>query len=446
MYTGSDSKLFKRPRSEEVLDCSAKVRVVPSSASSPLIRQQQERINELEQEVQALNEEVSGLTYCEDVALERAKTEVAQLYKNSLNFQAEIFRLKAQNNALNERLTFIQTNDVQKQKTEVAIQTDMLYSSIPAGRPELHHIATQTSLPQHTDIVSQVPPYIVSTEPMSSYQKTLALEYQHPSTIAGAFDEWVKGISRALSHEMRSLELDIPLADTSVTRSRMVVSQAQKDIAEEGPWLEINSRSSIVLVDLVQYPVDATSNQQALLWFPDAFAYVNVDLGAEYQNLVSTWIDLERTTQWRTNPKVRLPTLNRPSLLAEWVDKKRYKSRANEPNVEDCGIDFAENVKSWWASFQPAWRQGPTGEKSSSLHIGSHEWKSIDKFGLNGWFGIVVCLKWWGTNLQYRSVEDKTEGKSDWLKIVGDVRQVMEALVRAQARLDSPLVPQSNLL
>ncbi|KAJ3850934.1 hypothetical protein EV368DRAFT_44222 [Lentinula lateritia] len=187
--------------------------------------------------------------------------------------------------------------------------------------------------------------------------------------------------------------------------------------------------AQIVLVDLVQYPVDATSNQQALLWFPDAFAYVNVDLGAEYQNLVSTWIDLERTTQWRTNPKVRLPTLNRPSLLAEWVDKKWYKSRANEPNVEDCSIDFAENVKSWWASFQPAWRQGPTGEKSSSLHIGSHEWKSIDKFGLNGWFGIVVCLKWWGTNLQYRSVEDKTEGKSDWLKIVGDVRQVMEALV-----------------
>ncbi|KAJ3892059.1 hypothetical protein GG344DRAFT_19391, partial [Lentinula edodes] len=163
-------------------------------------------------------------------------------------------------------------------------------------------------------------------------------------------------------------------------------------------------------------------------WFPDAFAYVNVDLGAEYQSLVSTWIDLERTTQWRTNAKVRLPTVNRPSLLAEWVDKKRYKCKANEPNIEDCGIGFAENVKTWWTSFQPAWRQGPTGERSSLLHIRSDEWKSIDKFGLNGWFGIIVCLKWWGLNLQYRSVEDNTQGKGDWLKIVGDVCHVMKAL------------------
>ncbi|KAJ3859401.1 hypothetical protein EV359DRAFT_68191 [Lentinula novae-zelandiae] len=336
MYTGSDSELAKRHHSEEVVECISKVRVVSSSASSPLIRQQQARINELEQEVQALNEEVSGLTYCEDESLERAKIEVAQLYKKSLNFQAEIFRLKAQNNALNERLSFIQP-------------------SIPAGHLEYLHIATQTSPPQHTNITLNI-----------------ASETHNLSPIAGAFDE-------------------------------------EKDIHEEEPLLEINSQSSITLVDLVQYPLDAASNQQASLWFPDAFAYVNVDLGAEYQSLVSTWIDLERTIQWRTNAKVRLPTVNRLSLLAEWVDKKRYKCKANKLNIKDCGIEFAENVKTWWTSFQPAWRQGLTEERSSLLHIGSDEWKSIDKFGLN--------------------VEDNTQGKGDWLKIVRDVCHVMKALV-----------------
>ncbi|KAJ3897784.1 hypothetical protein F5879DRAFT_813520 [Lentinula edodes] len=166
-----------------------------------------------------------------------------------------------------------------------------------------------------------------------------------------------------------------------------------------------------------------------MLWFPDAFAYVNVDLGPEFRGLISSWVALERTSQWKTNPSVRLPTINRPTLLAEWVDKKRYKSRLNEPDMyKDCGTDFAESVKKWWSSLQTAWRQESGRDISSSQNIGSHNWKHIDKFGLNGWFGILVCLKWWGTNLQYQLAE-KTESKHKWLETVEEVHIVVEALI-----------------
>ncbi|KAJ3766544.1 hypothetical protein FB446DRAFT_653638 [Lentinula raphanica] len=164
-----------------------------------------------------------------------------------------------------------------------------------------------------------------------------------------------------------------------------------------------------------------------MAWFPDAFAYLNVDLGPEFTSLVSSWISLERTSQWRTNPKIRLPTLNRPTLLADWVDKKRYKVKANEPDVmKHCGDDFAVGVKTWWASLQPAWRQGSVGDRLSKPSPDG--WKSVDKYGLNGWFGILVCLKWWGWNLQHRSKEDKAQGIRDWLDTVEDVRYLMDAL------------------
>ncbi|GAW01193.1 protein [Lentinula edodes] len=185
----------------------------------------------------------------------------------------------------------------------------------------------------------------------------------------------------------------------------------------------------LTVVDVMQYPADAAVNQQAMLWFPDAFAYVNVDLGPEFRGLISSWVALERTSQWKTNPSVRLPTINRPTLLAEWVDKKRYKSRLNEPDMyKDCGTDFAESVKKWWSSLQTAWRQESGRDISSSQNIGSHNWKHIDKFGLNGWFGILVCLKWWGTNLQYQLAE-KTESKHKWLETVEEVHIVVEALI-----------------
>ncbi|KAJ3871269.1 hypothetical protein F5051DRAFT_288834, partial [Lentinula edodes] len=124
-----------------------------------------------------------------------------------------------------------------------------------------------------------------------------------------------------------------------------------------------------------------------------------------------------------------LPTSNRPALLARWVDKKRYNTKGNEPLKEECGIDFSENVKQWWASLQPEWRRTECQESSASSDSNSRQqqdWSRIDKFGINGWYGIIVCLKWWGENLQYR--EGGNAARKEWVDTLKDVCNMMKDL------------------
>ncbi|KAJ3870857.1 hypothetical protein F5051DRAFT_341594 [Lentinula edodes] len=165
-----------------------------------------------------------------------------------------------------------------------------------------------------------------------------------------------------------------------------------------------------------------------MLWLPDAFAYVNVDLGPEFTDLVSSWIALERSSEWKTNAQVRLPTSKRPTVLARWVDKKRYSTKGNEPLKEECGTDFSDNVKKWWVSMQPEWRITLSQKLTSpdTIPRQKQDWSRLDKFGINGWYGIVVCLKWWGRNLQYREAVDMA--RKDWLEILEDVCGMMKAL------------------
>ncbi|KAJ3752594.1 hypothetical protein EV360DRAFT_29681, partial [Lentinula raphanica] len=137
-------------------------------------------------------------------------------------------------------------------------------------------------------------------------------------------------------------------------------------------------------------------------WLPAAFDYVNVDLGPKFKAVVTAWISLERTSHWLTDRYERLPSVARPRLLAKWVDNKRYLKEGNEPDIaQECGDQFGEEVKNWWIALQPERkRSGVTADFDAG-----QDWKSLNKYGLNGWFGIIVCLKWWGMNLQSRAVE-----------------------------------------
>ncbi|KAJ3730229.1 hypothetical protein C8R42DRAFT_568162 [Lentinula raphanica] len=179
-----------------------------------------------------------------------------------------------------------------------------------------------------------------------------------------------------------------------------------------------------------QYPVDAVTNSDAIPWLPDAFAYVNVDLGVEFKNLVFSWIALKRTSHWKSSSKVQLSHIKRPTLLAQWVNKKRYKTSGNEPKVEEeCGVGFKADVKEWWTSLQPKWRQGVLRKQLSSLNsVPRDQWKQLDKFGINGWFSILVCLKWWGMNLLAQTKESRAEGMQEWLEMIEDVRYMMDCL------------------
>ncbi|KAJ3900221.1 hypothetical protein F5879DRAFT_809589, partial [Lentinula edodes] len=127
-----------------------------------------------------------------------------------------------------------------------------------------------------------------------------------------------------------------------------------------------------------------------------------------------------------------LPSVNRPTLLSKWISKKRYTSKGNDPNVtEQCGEDFIKHVQKWWTSLQPEWRV--MGSRNLPPDSVTHDqWEKLDKYGINGWFSILVCLKWWGTNIQSPLTENKTGEMRDWLDMIEDVRYMMEVLTKTR--------------
>lgn len=178
------------------------------------------------------------------------------------------------------------------------------------------------------------------------------------------------------------------------------------------------------------YPEDASTADP---WFRKAFVYLNVDLGTEYLDLVSKWVDLERSTAWESHTK-GLGTDNRPSALSSW-QKKRYVNP--EPKVSDASFvtTFSGDVWKWWRSLQPRWRFLGPAEKPSlpDLKVARSDWTTLDKKGVNGWFGIMVCLKWWGTGLKFCAPKEQVELTEDWLRVMRDISAMLDGLLAHRA-------------
>jgi len=158
---------------------------------------------------------------------------------------------------------------------------------------------------------------------------------------------------------------------------------------------------------------------------------LNIDLGKEYLGLFSSWLDKERIGAYES-PNAGLKKEHRPTALSAWQKKRFIKSY--EPNMSDdmFVVSFSGEVWRWWVSLQPAWRAVAPGTKPSYppvIETGMTDWKSLDKKGLNGWFGLMVCLKWWGMGLEYCPADQREELREDWLRAINDVSAMLNGLL-----------------
>ncbi|KAJ3833446.1 hypothetical protein F5878DRAFT_546568, partial [Lentinula raphanica] len=120
---------------------------------------------------------------------------------------------------------------------------------------------------------------------------------------------------------------------------------------------------------------------------------------------------------------------SRPKELTRWIINGRYSRRGNEPRFgwSELAI-FGKSFVDWWTTL-----------KQSSLEPQRHGqgrkgngWGTLDVSGKNGWFSIVVCLKWWGMGLG----EHREDALGfDWRHSVNDVRCTLNKLVSYNARL-----------
>lgn len=177
--------------------------------------------------------------------------------------------------------------------------------------------------------------------------------------------------------------------------------------------------------------MDALAHSKANPWFQQAFTYLNIDLGRDYLALFSSWIDKERIGAYES-PRAGLKKEHRPAALSTW-QKKRF-NEGSEPDIYDekFVVSFSGEIWVWWVSLQPAWREIAPGTKPNYppvISTGMTDWQSLDKKGLNGWFGLLVCLKWWGLALEYCPADQRNKWRDDWLRAIHDVSAMLDSLL-----------------
>lgn len=62
------------------------------------------------------------------------------------------------------------------------------------------------------------------------------------------------------------------------------------------------------------------------------------------------------------------------------------------------------------------------------LTFGS-DWKPLNKWGNNGWLGIITCLRWWREGLNSLPEQDRLRLEPDWFRAVGDVSKMLQGLL-----------------
>ncbi|KAJ3722375.1 hypothetical protein C8R42DRAFT_720753 [Lentinula raphanica] len=170
------------------------------------------------------------------------------------------------------------------------------------------------------------------------------------------------------------------------------------------------------------YPEDALQSTIARSWFPAAFDYVNVDLGEDFTCTLQSWIQLERMKDWVSSQK-GIGCKNRPKELTRWITNGRYDRRGNEPRFErDELANFGKAFVNWWTSLKQTTsepKRGGSGRRGNG-------WGTLNTSGKNGWFSIIVCLKWWGMGLgEHRQ---QVLG-NDWHQSVNEVRITLNDLI-----------------
>ncbi|KAJ3714509.1 hypothetical protein C8R42DRAFT_246118 [Lentinula raphanica] len=178
----------------------------------------------------------------------------------------------------------------------------------------------------------------------------------------------------------------------------------------------------------LSYPEDALHSIDALSWFRDAFDYVNVDLGEDFTCTIQSWIELERRKGWISSTK-GIACKSRPKELTRWIMNGRYNRRGNEPRFGSSELaNFGKSFMNWWTSL----KESAFGSQSQGQRNKGNGWGTLDVSGKNGWFSIVVCLKWWGMGLG----EHRQEALGvEWRQSVNDVRCTLNELVSFNSSL-----------
>ncbi|TFK17379.1 hypothetical protein FA15DRAFT_698462 [Coprinopsis marcescibilis] len=140
--------------------------------------------------------------------------------------------------------------------------------------------------------------------------------------------------------------------------------------------------------------------------------FLNASKDPRWYGLLRDFVNFEKL-----NPPAGWPTYCRTSRLPLVLHSSPNGSKNhNKDAIPDLDIaKFGEEMISWWASQQPAWRtSGDTSDWSKDIPADA-TWAVLHRGGIASLYTIVVGLAWWATTMDLELLWD----------LVADVAWVM---------------------
>ncbi|KAF7983599.1 hypothetical protein HWV62_20501 [Athelia sp. TMB] len=153
--------------------------------------------------------------------------------------------------------------------------------------------------------------------------------------------------------------------------------------------------------------------------------------GAEWAQLVATFIQFERNAGFTTK-EYRLPASSlRPAAFKAWFAMKRPTSG---PSWEELGtgdsLAYGKAWWAWWADMQPPSRQ-IEGDMAPDTDGSALDWTRLCKPGAYGIMLVLVSLMWW-KNMLGELVD------SSWTRAVLDVEAVLRWSLKPAPATSAP--------
>ncbi|KAI0348997.1 hypothetical protein OH77DRAFT_1525997 [Trametes cingulata] len=141
--------------------------------------------------------------------------------------------------------------------------------------------------------------------------------------------------------------------------------------------------------------------------------------GARWQELVATYVAIERHAGFQPRGRLPRPTQDRPGEVAVWM---KYARQLRDVHIEDVDV-FAQKWSRWWKANVDALRHelsGPTASSPSS-------WMQLAVTGPSGLVLFLLSAAWWGAAV----LDGTIEQQQAWLDAVEDMLDVFKHVLHA---------------
>ncbi|KAF4586454.1 hypothetical protein AB1N83_009227 [Pleurotus pulmonarius] len=193
----------------------------------------------------------------------------------------------------------------------------------------------------------------------------------------------------------------------------------------------------------VNEDLDALIALQAMpKWLREAVGTLRGFKGSiEYLEAVAWFINFERHVE--QNPGKPLQADGRPTVLDNWIHNGR-RPKAHRKLTAGQLETMCDELFKWWFSIQPAERIPSDFDASSHdcaslilIDTNSHEdWPKLYRGGVNGIYGVLVCLGWW--------LESAGPSSAEFSMLVEDICWVLSNLVAVPAPPPEAKKPSSR--